>query len=199
LEIWTILGILLLSGRESRAESTSHLFSRYTFVGVTASNAYANEDIGMNAIEEAVKELVNDLLQTLQAEDSRGVAILRLLKDKGIVSDDELAPYLEQAANASSVKERAARVRFEHLIASAIKGVRELAQQTAAKVVEEGPAQRKEGEASKEASKQSSEKDQHAEVSQTQSEQRASSAQSASDEREPEKSESSATNRDKAA
>lgn len=97
----------------------------------------------MNAIEEAVKELVNDLLPTLQAADSRGVAILRLLKDKGIVSDDELAPYLEQAANASSVKERAARVRFEHLIASAIKGVRELAQQTAAKVVEEGPANRR--------------------------------------------------------
>jgi hypothetical protein len=175
------------------------LFSRYTFVGVAASNAYANEDIAMNDIEEAVKELVNDLLPTLQAADSRSVAILRLLKDKGVVSDDELAPYLEQAANASSVKERAARVRFEHLIASAIKGVRELAQQTAAKVVEEGSAQRKHGEASKEASKQSSEKDQHAEVSQTQSEQRASSAQSASDEREPEKSESNATNRDKAA
>ena len=153
----------------------------------------------MNAIEEALKELLDDLLPPLQAAESRSTAILQLLKDKGIVSDDELAPYLEQAANASSVKERAARLRFEHLFASVIKGVRELVQESATKVLQERSGQSKQSEASIEGSNESRKKEQHSRHSENQSGQTPSSADSAGDERKQEKPAPDATVRDNAA
>ena len=71
---------------------------------------------------QVIEEILDELDGIFQNADT-GAAALRLLKDKGIVNDDELAPYLEQAATASSVKWRAARLRLARLLESAAKSV----------------------------------------------------------------------------
>ena len=55
----------------------------------------------------------------LEALETRNTALLQFLKDKGIVTDEQIAPYMDQAGNASSVRWRATRVRLERVFASA--------------------------------------------------------------------------------
>jgi len=64
---------------------------------------------------EAMKEVLNELFSHLERLETQNEAILQFLKEKKRVTDKQLAPYLEQAGNASSVKWRAARVRINHL------------------------------------------------------------------------------------
>ncbi len=61
------------------------------------------------------EDALNELLPYFEAIDTRNAAIVQLLKDKGIASDQQLAPYLEQAAKASNVKWLAARLRMGRL------------------------------------------------------------------------------------
>jgi hypothetical protein len=65
---------------------------------------------------EAMKGVLNDLFSHLERLETQSEAILQFLKEKKRVTDKQLAPYLEQAANASNVKWRAARVRIDHLL-----------------------------------------------------------------------------------
>ena len=65
------------------------------------------------------QELLNELGSSLEALETRNTALLQFLKDKGIVTDEEIAPYMDQAGNASSVRWRATRVRLERVFASA--------------------------------------------------------------------------------
>src|SRR6476659_502466 len=65
---------------------------------------------------EAMKEILNDLFSHLERLETQSEAILQFLKEKKRVTDKQLAPYLEQAGNSSSVKWRAARVRINHLL-----------------------------------------------------------------------------------
>jgi hypothetical protein len=69
--------------------------------------------------EKVAQEVFDELLPALEALDTKCSAILQFLKDKGIASDDELVPYLEQAGNGSSVRWRVARVRINHLLSAA--------------------------------------------------------------------------------
>jgi hypothetical protein len=66
--------------------------------------------------KEAMKEVLNELFSHLERLETQNEAILQFLKEKKRVTDKQLAPYLEQAGNASSVKWRAARVRIDHLL-----------------------------------------------------------------------------------
>ena len=67
--------------------------------------------------DNSAKEVLSDLFPYLESLETKCAAILAFLKEKGIATDEQLAPYLEQAADASGVKWHAARVRMEHLFA----------------------------------------------------------------------------------
>lgn len=62
-------------------------------------------------------QVFTDLLSYFESLEAQTGAILQFLKEKGIASEEQLAPYLEQAGSAASVKWRAVRVRMEHLFA----------------------------------------------------------------------------------
>jgi hypothetical protein len=64
-------------------------------------------------------EILNDLIPSLEALETKSAAVLEFLKKEGIASDEKLAPYLEQAASASNVRWLAVRVRMERLLSSA--------------------------------------------------------------------------------
>jgi hypothetical protein len=71
-------------------------------------------------------ELLTELFSAFENADTQSAAILQFLKDKGMATDEELAPYLEQAGNASSVRWRAKRVRISSLLASTARKTEEL-------------------------------------------------------------------------
>jgi hypothetical protein len=64
------------------------------------------------------EEILNDLIPSLEALETKSTAVLEFLKKEGIASDEKLAPYLEQAASASNVRWLAVRVRVERLLSS---------------------------------------------------------------------------------
>jgi hypothetical protein len=71
--------------------------------------------------EEIVHQILAELLSSLEPLDTQSAAVVQFLKAKSIATDEELAPYFEQAGNASSVRWRAALVRIGGLISSAMK------------------------------------------------------------------------------
>ena len=64
-----------------------------------------------------VKEVVTDLFQHLEALETRCAALVQLVKEKGVGTEEEFARCEQQASEASSIKWRAARLRMEHLFA----------------------------------------------------------------------------------
>jgi hypothetical protein len=83
--------------------------------------------------EKLVQEILDELFSSLEALETRTEAILQFLKQKGLASDEELAPHFEQAANASNVRWLAARVRINHLVSSAMKLTEKQAEKQPAK------------------------------------------------------------------
>src|SRR5437868_12814349 len=67
---------------------------------------------------ETAEQILDELAPTFQKLETESAAIVQFLKAKGVANDDELAPYIEQAANASSVRWRAIRVRMARLLVS---------------------------------------------------------------------------------
>ena len=61
-------------------------------------------------------EILEELSSVLQKVEAQSAAILEFIKEKGIANEDELAPYLQRANEASSVRWRATRVRLAHLL-----------------------------------------------------------------------------------
>jgi hypothetical protein len=63
------------------------------------------------------QQVLSDLFGYLESLEAQSGAISQFLKERGIATDEQLAPYLKQASDAANVKWRAARVRMEHLFA----------------------------------------------------------------------------------
>ncbi len=89
--------------------------------------------------EEIVHQILDELLSALEPLDTHSAALLQFLKAKGIATDEDLAPFLEQAGNASNVRWLAARVRINSLISSAMKITE--TKPTETKLAETTPAQ----------------------------------------------------------
>ena len=85
--------------------------------------------------ENLVQEILDALFFSLEDLETRTIAILQFMKDKGLATEEELAPHLKQAANASNVRWRAARVRINHLLSSAQKPREEIAEKESASVM----------------------------------------------------------------
>jgi len=77
-----------------------------------------------------VEQLLDEMLASLEELETKATATLQYLKDKGPVTDEDLAPYFEQAGNASNVRWRAARLRMMSLLSSALKSAEEPATKT---------------------------------------------------------------------
>src|ERR1700689_2418520 len=76
------------------------------------------------------KQIFADLFSVLEDAGQKCIGLLEFLKGKGIATDEELAPYLEGAGRASSVRLLAARVRMEYLLSSAKPSEKNEANQT---------------------------------------------------------------------
>jgi hypothetical protein len=70
-------------------------------------------------------QFLDELFSALEDLETQSAGVVQFLKDKGLATDDELAPYLEAAADASEVRWRAARLRMDALLAAAIKDAEE--------------------------------------------------------------------------
>jgi hypothetical protein len=68
--------------------------------------------------DDTAREIFDHMFSLLETLETESTATLQLLRAKDIVTDEELAPYLDQAGNASSVRWRAARARIEYLLSS---------------------------------------------------------------------------------
>jgi hypothetical protein len=79
--------------------------------------------------EGMVQEILHELFSSFERMETQSSAILQFMKDKGIATDEELAPYLESAGNASGVRWLAARVRIDYLISGAMKAEEEKSEQ----------------------------------------------------------------------
>jgi hypothetical protein len=91
--------------------------------------------------EKIVQQIFDELLSSLEPLDTQSAALLQFLKAKGIASDEELAPYFEQAGNTSNVRWRAARVRIGGLISSAMKPAEQPAETQAAEKIPDPAAE----------------------------------------------------------
>jgi hypothetical protein len=69
----------------------------------------------------ALEELLDEMFSSLEDLETKAAATLLFLKGKGHATDQDLAPYLKQAGNASNVRWRAARLRMMSLLSSAVK------------------------------------------------------------------------------
>ncbi len=104
----------------------------------------------METQSDTLKEILSELFALLEAQETTSAALLQLLKDQGIASDEKLSTYLDQAGRASNVKWRAARMRMEYLLTPIQK---ETADKDKSKQAESKEAQSKEAQSPEVANK----------------------------------------------
>jgi len=86
------------------------------------------------------EQMLDELLPSLEALEAQSGAIVQFLRDKGIATDEQLAPFLERARSASNVRWLAVRLRMNRLLAPAVKTGEETKKTT--ENMKEEPAER---------------------------------------------------------
>jgi hypothetical protein len=66
--------------------------------------------------DKLTRELLDEVIPYLEKIEAQSAAVLELLKEKGLATNEQLTAYLEQASNASNVRWRAARLRIERIL-----------------------------------------------------------------------------------
>jgi hypothetical protein len=69
---------------------------------------------------DVIEQVLDQLLPALEATEAQTAALVQFLKAKGVLTEEEFAPFLEQAGNASNVRARVARVRIKKILSSAL-------------------------------------------------------------------------------
>jgi hypothetical protein len=70
--------------------------------------------------ENIVQEILHELFSALETLETQNGAVLQLLKDKGIATDQDLAVQLKKAGDSASVRWVAVRARIDRLVSSAV-------------------------------------------------------------------------------
>jgi|HubBroStandDraft_2_1064218.scaffolds.fasta_scaffold2070253_1 hypothetical protein len=65
------------------------------------------------------EQVFEEMLPYLETLDAQIDGVIRLLKDKGITTNEELAKYTQRGDDAANVRERGMRARMEYLFSSA--------------------------------------------------------------------------------
>ncbi len=89
--------------------------------------------------EKLVHEILDELIPSFEALETQSAAVLQLLKDKGMTTDEEFGPYLERASNGSGVRWLAVRVRLERLLSGAIEAAQKKAAEESHTAVKSNP------------------------------------------------------------
>jgi hypothetical protein len=116
-------------GCKIRTAEMRNFLAAHQHVRVTPHQSNAIESIALeeSAMDENITaNLLNELSSALESSETQSAALLQFLKDKGIVTDEEFAPYLERASNAANVRAVAARLRMKSLLSSAIRTAEEM-------------------------------------------------------------------------
>ncbi len=71
--------------------------------------------------EKILQQILDEIFPSFEALEARGAAALQFLKDKGVATEEDLAPYIRQAETAASVRWRATRARVNYLLLSVVK------------------------------------------------------------------------------
>jgi hypothetical protein len=71
------------------------------------------------------EQVFEEMLPYLETLDAQIDGVIRLLKDKGITTNEELAKHIQRGDDAANVRERGMRARMEYLFSSAVKRLRD--------------------------------------------------------------------------
>jgi hypothetical protein len=66
--------------------------------------------------ENVIDELLDALLSPLEAAEARSLALLQALMQARVLTEEQLAPFLKQAENASEIKARGLRIRLKRIL-----------------------------------------------------------------------------------
>jgi len=70
--------------------------------------------------EELLDEILDAIIPALESSEAQTAALFQVLRQKNVITAEEHARILEQAANAADIKSRAARLRLKRVLSSAL-------------------------------------------------------------------------------
>ena len=75
-------------------------------------------NVGADMDKDAINKAFSELYSHLESLETQTTALIQILTAKGIITDKEFAPFVEEAGNASYVKWLATRLRVEHVLST---------------------------------------------------------------------------------